>query len=137
VLGDSGFAFDFTLIDEDWRRLQRGLEITARAMFEMGAEEVFTNRFDAKSITNPDLISEHFAGIGPSDFITVQSAHMQGGNVIAPKPYYGVVDENLKVHGVQNLWICDASVIPSPITINIAFTVMALSRYAAVRIAAS
>jgi choline dehydrogenase-like flavoprotein len=137
VLGDSGFAIDFTLIDEDWRRLQRGLEITARAMFEMGAEEVFTNRFDAKSITSPDLISEHFAGIGPSDFITVQSAHMQGGNVIAPKPYYGVVDENLKVHGVQNLWICDASVIPSPITINIAFTVMALSRYAAVRIAAS
>jgi choline dehydrogenase-like flavoprotein len=137
VLGDSGFAIDFTLIDEDWRRLQRGLEITARAMFEMGAEEVFTNRFDAKSITSPDLISEHFAGIGPSDFITVQSAHMQGGNVIAPKPYYGVVDENLKVHGVKNLWICDASVIPSPITINIAFTVMALSRYAAVRIAAS
>jgi choline dehydrogenase-like flavoprotein len=43
----------------------------------------------------------------------------------------------MKVHGVKNLWICDASVIPSPITINIAFTVMALSRYAAVRIAAS
>ncbi|HEY1525577.1 MAG TPA: GMC family oxidoreductase N-terminal domain-containing protein [Candidatus Angelobacter sp.] len=137
VMGDSGYGIDFTLIDEDWRRLQKGLEITARAMFAMGAEEVFTNRFDAKSITNPDLVSEHFAGIGPSDFITVQSAHMQGGNVIAPKPYYGVVDKNLKVYGIQNLWICDASVIPSPITINIALTVMALSRYAAMRIAAS
>lgn len=137
VLGDSGYGIDFTLIDEDWRRLQKGLEITARAMFEMGAEEVFTNRFDAKSIKDPKLVGEHFAGIGPSDFITVQSAHMQGGNVIAPKPYYGVVDESLKVHGIKNLWICDASVIPSPITINIAFTVMALSRYAAVRIAAT
>jgi choline dehydrogenase-like flavoprotein len=129
-----GFGIDFTLLDEDWRRLQKGLEITARAMFAMGAEEVFTNRFDAKTIRRPEDVSEHFAGIGPSDFITVQSAHMQGGNVIAPKPYYGVVDENLKVHGIDNLWICDASVIPSPITINIAFTVMALSRYAVMRI---
>src|SRR5581483_2368473 len=137
ISGDSGFVIDFTLIDEDWRRLQKGLELTAYAMFEMGAEEVFTNRFDARSITRREDVSEHFAGIGPSDFITVQSAHMQGGNVIAPKPYYGVVDENLKVHGMENLWICDASVIPSPITINIALTVMALSRYAAVRIAAN
>jgi choline dehydrogenase-like flavoprotein len=137
VMGDSGFGIDFTLIDEDWRRLQKGLELTAYAMFEMGAQEVFTNRFDAKSITSPDLVSEHFAGISASDFITVQSAHMQGGNVIASKPHYGVVDQNLKVFGIKNLWICDASVIPSPITINIALTVMALSRYAAVRIAAS
>lgn len=133
LLGDSGFVIDFTMIDEDWRRLQKGLEITAYAMFSMGAEEVFTNRFDARSIRRPEDVSEHFAGIGPSDFITVQSAHMQGGNVIAPKPYYGVVDENLKVHGIDNLWICDASVIPSPITINIALTVMALSRYAVMR----
>jgi choline dehydrogenase-like flavoprotein len=134
LLGDSGFVIDFSLIDEDWRRLEKGMKITARAMFEMGAEEVFANRFDAKSIRRPEDVDEYFAGIGPSDFITVQSAHMQGGNVIAPKPYYGVVDENLKVHGIQNLWICDASVIPSPITINIALTVMALSRYAALRI---
>jgi len=137
AISADGFVIDFTLIDEDWRRLQKGLELTAHAMFEMGAQEVFTNRFDARSITRREDVSEHFAGIGPSDFITVQSAHMQGGNVIAPKPYYGVVDENLKVHGMENLWICDASVIPSPITINIALTVMALSRYACVRIAAS
>jgi choline dehydrogenase-like flavoprotein len=134
LLGESGYVIDFTLIDEDWRRLEKGMKITARAMFEMGATEVFANRFDARLITRAEDIDEYFAGIGPSDFITVQSAHLQGGNVIAPKPYYGVVDENMKVYGVENLWICDASVIPSPITINIALTVMALSRYAALRI---
>ncbi len=134
LLGDSGFAIDFSLIDEDWRRLETGMKITARAMFAMGAQEVFINRFNARSIRRVEDVDEYLAGIGPSDFITVQSAHMQGGNVIAPQPYYGVVDENLKVHGIKNLWICDASVIPSPITINIALTVMALSRYAALRI---
>jgi len=135
LLGDSGYVIDFTLMDEDWRRLERGMKITARAMFAMGAEEVFINRFDARTLKREEDLEEYFAGIGPSHFITVQSAHMQGGNVIAPQPYYGVVDENLKVYGIDNLWICDASVIPAPITINIALTVMALSRYAAVRIA--
>ena len=82
-------------------------------------------------------IDDYFAGIDASDFITVLSAHMQGGNAMAGRPYDGVVDKDMKVFGVQNLWICDASVIPSPITVNIAMTVMALSRYAAKRIAAA
>jgi choline dehydrogenase-like flavoprotein len=131
--GDSGFVLDFALADEDWRRLEKGLKITARAMFKMGAQEIFVNRFNAKSITSEAEIDHYFANLGSSDFLIVQSAHMQGGNIIAPSAAYGVVDEHLKVYGFENLWICDASVIPAPITVNIALTVMALSRYAAMR----
>jgi choline dehydrogenase-like flavoprotein len=134
LIGESGFAIDFTLSDEDWRRFEKGMKVTARAMFAAGATEVFIARFDARTITSVDQIDDYFAGIGASDFITVQAAHIQGGNVIAPEPRRGVVDANLKVHGMDNLWICDASVIPSPITLNIALTVMALSRYGAMRI---
>jgi choline dehydrogenase-like flavoprotein len=137
ALGDSGFVIDFTLIDEDWRRLAKGMKITAHAMFKMGAEEVFISKFSAGVIKREEDIDEYFAGMDASDFITVLSAHMQGGNAMAARPYDGVVDHNMKVFGVQNLWICDASVIPSPITVNIALTVMALSRYAAQRIAAA
>ncbi|MBU8897132.1 GMC family oxidoreductase [Corallococcus sp. M34] len=131
LLGDSGFAIDFTLIDEDWRRLATGMKLSAQAMFAVGAEEVFNRRFDALSIRRPEDIDMYLAGMGAADFIPVESAHMQGGNVIAPKDTLGVVDEHLKVYGTDNLWICDASVIPSPITVNIALTVMALARYAA------
>jgi choline dehydrogenase-like flavoprotein len=137
LLGDSGFVIDFKLTDEDWRRMEKGMKIIAKAMFKAGADEVYIDRFDARALNREQDIDEYFAGIGPSDFINVLSAHMQGGNVMAPAPQYGVVDENMKVFGVENLWICDASVIPSPITINIALTVMALSRYAALRIAAA
>ena len=137
LLGDSGFVIDFKLIDEDWRRLAKGMKITAHAMFKMGAEEVFISRLNAGVLRRVEDIDDYFAGIDQSDFITVLSAHMQGGNAMALKPHDGVVDRNMKVFGVKNLWICDASVIPSPITVNIAMTVMALSRYAAQRIAAA
>jgi choline dehydrogenase-like flavoprotein len=103
----------------------------------MGAEEVFISRLNASVVRREEDIDDYFAGIDESDFITVLSAHMQGGNAMAARPYDGVVDKDMKVFGVDNLWICDASVIPSPITVNIAMTVMALSRYAARRIAAA
>lgn len=128
--GESGFVIDFSLADDDWRRLEKGMNITAEAMFAMGAEEVYIGRFDARSVKRGEDVAKYFGGIGPDQFINVLSAHMQGGNIIGAEPYHGVVDQNLKVFGLDNLWICDASVIPAPITVNIAMTVMALSRYA-------
>jgi choline dehydrogenase-like flavoprotein len=113
------------------------MKIAAHAMFKMGAEEIFISRLNARVARSPQEVDDYFAGIDESDFITVLSAHMQGGNAMAARPYDGVVDKDLKVFGVDNLWICDASVIPSPITVNIAFTVMALARYASRRIAAA
>lgn len=131
LLSDGGYVIDFKMNDEDWRRLAKGMNLTARAMFEMGAEEIYTTRFDARTLKRGESIDDYFAGIGPVDNFKVESAHPQGGNVIHNDPRRGVVDENLKVHGLENLWICDASVMPASITLNLQFTIMALARYAA------
>jgi choline dehydrogenase-like flavoprotein len=133
----SGYAIDFDLIPEDYRRLAIGMKLTARAMFEAGAEEVFTTRFDALQLKPGEDVDEYFDDTGPFQYLKLETAHMQGGNITHPDPNLGVVDENLRVHGVDNLWITDASVIPSPITLNIQLTVMALAAYAAPRIAAA
>ena len=42
-----------------------------------------------------------------------------------------ITKASLKAHGVENLWIMDASVFPAPITLNIQYTVMAAARVAA------
>ena len=132
----SGYAIDFDLIQEDYRRLAIGMKLTARAMFEAGADEVFTTRFDAKTLKRGEDIDEYFDDTSPFQYLKLETAHMQGGNVTHPDPNQGVVDSDFKVHGVENLWITDASVIPSPITLNIQLTVMALAAYAAPRIVA-
>ena len=67
--------------------------------------------------------------------LSLNSAHPQGGNAISDYADRGVVDSSFRVHGLQNLYVCDASVFPSSITVNPQFTVMALAHYAAPKIA--
>lgn len=51
-------------------------------------------------------------------------------------PRTGVVDASFAVHGFDNLFVCDASVFPSSVTVNPISTIMAVADYAAPRILA-
>jgi choline dehydrogenase-like flavoprotein len=133
-------SIDFELDPRDWRRLGYGLELCAKAMRLAGATEIFDSRYSGEIIpmsgdpaTDQARIDEYYRGFGRHTFVRVQSAHLQGGNVMHRDPTRGVVDANLKVHGVDNLWVFDSSVFPSAITLNIQYTTMAMARYGALR----
>jgi len=68
--------------------------------------------------------------------LTLGTGHPQGGAAIGADPRHGVVDGGFRVHGYENLHVCDASVFPTSVTVNPQLTVMALADYAAPRIAA-
>lgn len=57
------------------------------------------------------------------------TGHPQGGNPISSDPSNGVVDKEFKVHGYDNLYVCDASVFPTALSVNPQLTVMALAHY--------
>jgi choline dehydrogenase-like flavoprotein len=127
--------------DTDWQRLGWGLALCAEAIRRAGAAELFDSRYDATLVSltgdaalDRSRIAAYYQDFGPSSYVKVQSAHLQGGNVLHRDPSRGVVDGHLKVHGVDNLWILDSSVFPAPITLNIQYTTMALARYAALRL---
>jgi choline dehydrogenase-like flavoprotein len=56
-----------------------------------------------------------------------------GITFVAP-PASGVVDPSFRVHGLDNLYVCDASVFPSSLGVNPQLTVMALAHYAAAEV---
>lgn len=63
--------------------------------------------------------------------ISLGSGHPQGGNSLSRSADRGVVGPDFRVHGMENLYVCDASVFPSSTTVNPQMTVMALAEYAA------
>jgi choline dehydrogenase-like flavoprotein len=65
--------------------------------------------------------------------LSLNTAHPQGGNAISEDRERGVVDPRFRVHGFENLYVCDASVFPAGITVNPQLTVMALAHYAGTR----
>jgi choline dehydrogenase-like flavoprotein len=71
--------------------------------------------------------------------IRLTSAHPQGGNGMAAsgsaRRADRVVNEDFQVEGFENLYVADASVFPTGITVNPQWTIMALSSMAAERVA--
>ncbi|MCU1330502.1 MAG: glucose-methanol-choline oxidoreductase, partial [Bryobacterales bacterium] len=136
---------DFKLDADDWARMARGMTVAARALSDAGAVRIYDTRFSGQflrlsgtgSAEDHRKIEAHYRHLDERTYLKIETGHLQGGNVINPDPCRGVVDEWNKAHGVTNLWICDASVFPSPITLNLQYTVMALAHSAALALAAT
>jgi choline dehydrogenase-like flavoprotein len=132
VTGD--YQLRYTPTDRDMEHLSNGVRQLARVLFDAGAERVMLNTWDS-GVFKPgaDLDAIARAARDPR-FITVASAHPQGGNAMSRRPALGVVDERFRVHGYENLYVCDASVIPSSLQVNPQLSIMGLAHYAAGRI---
>lgn len=120
----------------DMERMVQGLDKLARVLFDAGALRLIVNTWDHGSLTNPSQIPALLEQARDPRFISLASAHPQGGNAIGRNRKMGVLDENFRVHGYQNLFVCDASVFPTSLQVNPQMTVMSVARYAASRIAA-
>lgn len=58
------------------------------------------------------------------------TAHILGGCIMSEGIYEGVVDPEFKVHGYQNMYVVDGSVIQGNIGVNPSFTILAMAEYA-------
>ncbi len=126
-----GMRLDYTPHPDDLELLVEGLKLVGRIFLEAGAEEVMPSTFRYLPSSSEDELERLDAAIQDNTDISLHSSHPQGGNAISRDPSKGVVDERFKVHGVEDLYACDASVFPSSITVNPQLTIFALADYAA------
>ena len=115
--------------------MARGMGILARLWFSVGATSLVTSHRDIPEIgTKADIPKLRDAVRNNPDGLMLGSAHPQGGNKMGDNPKECIVDSDCKVFGFKNLYVCDASVFPTPLGVNPQQTVMALATITAGKI---
>ncbi len=126
-----GMKLDYEPAVSDLKLLIKGTKLAAKIHFASGALRVMPMTFRSTSYTSVDQVDELDEIVRDNTDIGLHTSHPQGGNVVSRDPAKGVVDERFRVHGMENLYVCDASVFPSSVTVNPQLTVMAVADYAA------
>ncbi len=122
---------------EDLSKLAEGLKTLGDILFKAGAERVMVNTAGYEVFEKPEELSRLDKIAMDPSYITLGTGHPQGGNGMSQDPRRGVVDPNFRVHGYDNLYVCDASVFPSSLTVNPQLTIMTLAHYAASRMSSA
>jgi choline dehydrogenase-like flavoprotein len=136
----NGRAISWRLLPADVEHLKYALRTLAALAHHGGARRI-TLRTEPGISFEPTVGNcerfggalEHYA-LGLSDLALV-TAHPQGGNRMAasgsPEADSAVVDEGFLVRGWKNVYVADASLFPTGITVNPQWTIMALASMAA------
>ncbi len=125
-------------MEREWAaRLRAGMRRAAELYFEAGAARVGFTSDLFPDLEGPDQLDriERFPIVpGATRFI---SAHPQGTCRMGPDARTSVVDSNHRVHGLPNLYVVDASVMPTTAATHTMIPIMTLADRAAQRMLAS
>jgi choline dehydrogenase-like flavoprotein len=114
----------------DLETLIDGLILAGEIYFEAGAQSIMPNTFDYHEYKSLKDLRWLKHNIKDSEDIGLGTGHPQGGSVLSATKSRGVVDPEFKVYDYNNLYVCDASVIPGSVGVNPQITVMTLADYA-------
>jgi choline dehydrogenase-like flavoprotein len=126
-----GPGIEYTPAKRDLTTLARGLRMLGEILFAGGARRVMLNSWGYEELTNRGQLDWIDQIAFEPGYLALGTGHPQGGNAMSRDPRKGVVGPDFRVHGYRNLYIADASVIPSSLTVNPQLTVMGLAHHAA------
>jgi choline dehydrogenase-like flavoprotein len=115
---------------DDLKQMIAGMKQLTRILLAGGAKRVMPQTYLMHELKSEDDLHQLDQYATHNEGLGLNSAHPQGGNPVSSDWRTGVVDPDFRVHGMDNLYVCDASVFPSSVTVNPQLTVMALADYA-------
>ena len=122
-------AVKYTLNREDMLRFREGMYMVAKTHVAAGARAIIPSIYGMPYKLAPDEIDQlKDAPLDPRAYVSILS-HLFGGCVMGKDPARSVCDERGRVHGYDNLYVVDASVIPTNLGVNPQHTIMALARH--------
>lgn len=109
----------------------------AKLHFAAGAKQVLSLHFEPVVLSSErDLPLLDAAPYAPLK-LRIATAHQMGGCAMGADPAASVVDPTLRVHGMENLFVVDGSVLPTSLGVNPQGTIFGLGRWAAQHVRAA
>lgn len=129
---DGAKQIRYTVDDADFEAMKAGLKTNARILFAAGAKRIHLPTSQALVIEHPDDVDRVIDGLRnePSRY-RYTSFHPQGTCRMGADPKTTVVNPKGETHDIRNLYIADASLLPTSIGYNPSETVYALANYIA------
>lgn len=113
--------------DREHRLFLQGLRFLCRVMLASGAKEVHPCVHGVEKITKEaDIESLHEKRV-TKKHLESAAFHPLGTCRMGLDPRESVVNADLKVHGYENLHVCDGSIFPSSLGVNPQMTIMAFA----------
>jgi choline dehydrogenase-like flavoprotein len=126
ALPGGALRMSYDLNDEDLRTFKRGIELLCECFWAAGAQELFPPIEGIGVLRDGDVETVRRHELRPHG-LTLMAFHPMGTARADARPQHGVVDGDLKLHGVDGLYVSDASVLPSSLGVNPQETIMALA----------
>lgn len=120
---------EYTASAADRKSMIDGLKTAGRIWLEAGATRVMPATFAWQEYRSEAELKGLDSAVRETGDLLMTSAHPQGGNALGT-----VVDEDFRVRGLKNLYLCDASVFPTSVHVNPQLTVMGMAQYASRRL---
>jgi choline dehydrogenase-like flavoprotein len=128
--GDTAISLPLAACDID--NFRRGTIRLLSAMIENQVVPVFIRFGKGRTVANQadiEALDLEMRELTPADLhlLPMSTAHPQGGNALSLDPAIGVVGEDFRVRGIDNLRVCDGSVFPAVAGVNPQWTIYALA----------
>ncbi|WP_054842280.1 GMC family oxidoreductase [Vulcanisaeta distributa] len=131
-----GAVADYNLKGEDLERIKRGIELTSEILFAAGAKKVYLPLRKNGVAGSVSEVKRILDNINNPKMFKISAYHPMSSARMGKDPDIGVADINGHVFNVDNLYIADASVLPSSTGgINPQLTINAISLLIAQNIA--
>jgi len=118
----------YRLREADRRRLLRAIGVAAEIAFAAGAEEVYPGIRSLPRLSTPDEARSLAGARTPARDLALEGWNPIGTARMADDPKKGVTDATGQLHGLRDLYVADASLLPASIGPSPQLTVMALGR---------
>jgi choline dehydrogenase-like flavoprotein len=122
------------LDDDELQRMKRGVAQLAQIFLAAGADSVIPSTADPLPIRKGQEQADtarFLDAVTSTAQLNLATSHPQGGNRMGRHSGSSTVDPTFRVHGVENLFVADASLFPAGCGVNPQLTVMALASLAA------